>query len=354
MTDGERFAFGDVSESGAAARALQSASGEVEALRGGALDPDVDPRRPILRVANAVDRSLRRILRDDTAADLDVRLKALVPDEMRSDAVLAELRRHDRLPMDLAAGVHDLFEMRRRLETGGVPTEADATRAVRVSDMLADQIRKLDLAVVTGPTDPAVPAAEGPRTQGDEWVAKAPPVRRRRARRRTPVGRIALGVVVLFGLIFAGIRLMADRGPSEMDRGLELFMSGEYARAAESFGRYARSNPDDPTPHLYLARIYRRMEEPELAAEAIRAAESLAPDDAAVHRELGFLLIDAGQASVAVDRFRAAIELEPESTEGWVGLVRALRESGRGAEVSAAIAAAPPEVRALLTPADSL
>lgn len=353
MTDGERFAFGDASESGAAARALQSASRDVEALRRGEVDPDVDPRRPILRVANAVDRSLRRLLRDDTAADLDTRLKALAPDEMRSDTVLAELRRHDRLPMELAAGVHDLFETRRRLEAGGERTEADGMRAVRVSDMLADQIRKLDVAAVAGSTGAATLAPEPTRTGGDERVAEAPPVRRR-ARKRTPVGRIALGVVVLFGLIIAGIQLMADRGPSEMDRGLELFMSGEYARAAESFGRYARSNPDDPTPHLYLARIYRRMEEPELAAEAIRAAEAIAPDDAAVHRELGFLLIDAGQASVAVERFRTAIELEPESTEGWVGLVRALRESGRGAEVSAAIAQAPPEVRALLTPADSL
>src|SRR5690606_8043122 len=97
---------------------------------------------------------------------------------------------------------------------------------------------------------------------------------------------------------------------------------------------------------------YRRMEQPELAAEAIRAAEAIAPDDAAVHRELGFLLLDAGQAAVAIVRFRTAIDLEPASTEGWVGLVRALRESGRGDEVANAIATAPPEVRALLTPSD--
>ena len=353
MTDGERLAPGDASDSGAAARALQSASREVEAMRRGDVDPEVDPRRPILRVANAVDRSLRRILRDDDSADLSIRLKALAPDEIRIDTVLGELRRHERLPMELAAGVHDLFETRRRLEAGSIPTDADRTRAVRVSDMLADQIRKLEAGAVTDQTIEAAPMA-APRAGSDEGVGKAPPARRRRPRKRTPAGRIALAVIVLFALVFVGVRFMGDRGPSEMDQGLELFSSGDYARAAESFGRYARSNPDDPTPHLYLARIYRRMEQPELAAEAIRAAEAIAPDDAAVHRELGFLLLDAAQASVAVDRFRTAIELEPESTEGWVGLVRALRESGQGGQVAAAIAEAPPEVRALLTPADSL
>ena len=90
------------------------------------------------------------------------------------------------------------------------------------------------------------------------------------------------------------------------------------------------------------------MNRPELAAEAIREAQRRAPSDPAVHRELGFLLLDTGQPEVAVERFREAIQLAPESSAGWVGLVRALRESGRGAEVDAAIEQAPAEVRALL------
>jgi Flp pilus assembly protein TadD len=91
------------------------------------------------------------------------------------------------------------------------------------------------------------------------------------------------------------------------------------------------------------------MKRPELAAEAIKEAQNRAPNDAGVHRELGFLLLDARQAEAAVTRFRAAVELEPSSSEGWVGLVRALRESGHLPEADAALAQAPAEVRALFT-----
>jgi Flp pilus assembly protein TadD len=139
-----------------------------------------------------------------------------------------------------------------------------------------------------------------------------------------------------------------------MDQGLTLFGEGQYEEAAQHFWRFSQANPDDATPHLYLARIHRRTGNTELAAEAIRQAELLAPEDAAVHRELGFLLLDRGQPNVAVDRFRHAVELDEQSSEGWVGLVRALREAGRGAEATAAIGAAPAEVRALLSPPDPI
>ena len=84
--------------SDSALRVLRSATQEVEVLRSGSLNPSA-ARLHILRVANSVDRALRRMLRDDESADLSLRLKALAPDEIRIDAVLAELRRGDQLPM---------------------------------------------------------------------------------------------------------------------------------------------------------------------------------------------------------------------------------------------------------------
>src|SRR5690606_6540749 len=115
--------------------------------------------------------------------------------------------------------------------------------------------------------------------------------------------------------------------------GVALFEQGAVADAAQHFWRYAEDHPDDPTPHLYRARIHRRMDRPQLAADAIRQAQEIAPDDPAAHRELGFLLLGMGQPDVAVGRFRQAIELDAASMEGWVGLVRALREAGRDEDV---------------------
>jgi len=360
-----------LSEGGAARRALDSATEEVEALRRGDVIPG-DPRRPVLRIVNAVDRSLRRILRDDPAASLDVRLKALAPDEIRIDAVLSELRRNERIPMELAAGIHELLESGRRLEAGGELTEGDRARAVRIADALKVQIDRFDAAprstdetVVSGfradsfataTMEEPWQAARGPGAAVDSPLPafEEPADRRRRARGGPPVAGTAITLALLAALGWAGYRYMGDRGPSEMDQARTLFENGQFDEAAALFESYAAGHPDDVTPHLFLARIHRRLDEPELAAEAIREAERIAPGDPAVHRELGFLLLDSGQPNLALSRFSTAIDLDSSSMEGWVGLARALRESGRRDEIATAIANAPAEVRALLTPADTL
>jgi tetratricopeptide (TPR) repeat protein len=333
-------------DGGAAMRALQAARPEVEALRRGP-GPSDDSRGLIMRVANAVDRSLRKMLRDDETADLSLRLKALAPDELRTDAVLAELRRNERLPMDLAAGIHELLEARRRLERGGEPNDADGGRAVRVADLLAREIQRMGV--------PAAPAPVSPVRPPDDSLDDVPEVYQRRARRAEvpPIAWISAALVIAL-LVIAGVWYVGQRGPSQIDQGIALFQSGQYAEAAQYFFRHAQENPDELEPHLYLARIHRRMERPELAADALREAERIAPQDPAVHRELGFLLLETGQAEVAVRRFEYAIELDEESSEAWVGLVRALRASGREAEVNRAISDAPAEVRALLSRPDSL
>ncbi|HUE96083.1 MAG TPA: tetratricopeptide repeat protein [Longimicrobiaceae bacterium] len=327
-------------EGDSALRVLNSARDEIEALRNAELDQPT-ARGLILRVSNAIDRSLRRLLRDHEGAELSLRLKALAPDELRSDEVLAELRRRERVPMDLAAAVHELFDLRGRLEAGGEPVDQDRVRAVRVADHLTREIEQPRQS----------PAPKAPAPEIDEMLA--PPPRRDRLGAPIPIWAIAAVVVLVLGAatIWALGRGSEDPG---MEQGVTLFRSGAYADAAQHFWRYAEAHPDDATPHLYLARIHRRMDRPDLAADAIRQAQELAPQDPAVHRELGFLLLDTGQPGVAVTRFREAIALDSASTEGWVGLVRGLRESGRAAEIPAAIADAPADARALLTPPDSL
>ncbi len=339
IDDGDRYsADGD-----SALRVLRSAQQEIEALRGGGLDPATE-RGLILRVANVVDRSLRRLLRDQEDVDLDLRLRALAPDEIRGDEVLAELRRAERLPVELAAGIHELFATRRRLEDGTPPDDADRVRAVSVADHLAQEIGK--------------PRRWPPlSTPLEEPLIRPPAAAATRRRARVglplPVWGVGAGIVVLAAVI--GFWTVARGGDdSGMLQGVALFEQGAFADAAQHFWRYAEANPDDPTPQLYLARIHRRMERPELAADAIRLAQEIAPNDPAVHRELGFLLLDIGQPDVAVGRFHQAIELDEASTEGWVGLVRALRESGREEDVPRAIAEAPAEARALLTQSDSI
>ena len=57
---------------------------------------------------------------------------------------------------------------------------------------------------------------------------------------------------------------------------IALFRSGEYAEAVSHFYRYAQANPEDPLPHLYMARSHRRLKRYDLAAPELSAAMRLA------------------------------------------------------------------------------
>src|SRR5690606_35904894 len=126
------------------------------------------------QVAAAVEMSLRRLLRDHPGAALQVRLRALAPDELRADEVLAELRQHDQISIELAAAVHELLEVRQRLRDGSALTPHDATLAYHVADRLEHEANRPQAHTVSPPASVAeLPEPEPP--------ALASPRRRRRA-----------------------------------------------------------------------------------------------------------------------------------------------------------------------------
>jgi tetratricopeptide (TPR) repeat protein len=317
-----------------ALRPLHQAAADVAVLRAGA--PEPAPRQDaMLRVIEAVEWTLRRVLRDDPVAPIKARLSALAPDEIRPDEVLNEVRQHDLITIQLAAALHHLFELRQRLIGGVEASDADVAHTLRVVDLLEEEVGR-------GRPMPA-PAAE---TLLDEQVHEVPSdthhgFQRPDRRTLTIVGAAAL-LLILF---FVGLRLFSGSGSSEMDQGIALFRSGAYADAAHHFHRYAERNPRDATPHLYLARIHRRLGRPDLAGPALQEAMRLSPEDPAVHRELGFLLMDTGRFDVAVERFRTAVTMDADSPEGWMGLVLALRRQGRPGEAERVLARAPVQVR---------
>lgn len=321
----------------AALRALHAADREIELLRSSGLTPE-ERRGCVLRIANAVDRCLRRLLRDDERVDLELRLKALAPDELRVDEVLAELRRTERFSVRLAASIHELFTVRQRLESAPDASPDDGERAIQVAEQIEVEILTIPI--------PAFVAEPRPLDLEVEPAPVEPPRLQRRQRRRIPVWPMVTVALVLLALFLALRR--TSSGPDQMEQGIALFEEGEYQEAAQYFWRYAEAHPQEVAPHLYLARIHRRMQRFELAAGEVRIAEELAPDDAAVQRESGFLLLDTDQAPEAIERFEIAVDLDRNSPEGWVGLARALREAGRADEIPAAIVQAPAEIRALL------
>jgi tetratricopeptide (TPR) repeat protein len=323
----------------AALRPLHGAWDARSSLREGIEDPEAE-RSALLRVGEAIESSLRRLLRNDPSQPAELRLQALAPDELSAEDLITALRKRDRISIELAAAFHELLQVRRRLLYGGGAARHDVLLALRVADQLEREA--LSGQPVSHPPPPPAAAAAAPSTEDPAYAA---PRTLSGSGRGVPWWWALVGVASAF--VFAlGLWWATSRPGPRLDEAIALFRTGDYDRAAAQFEQHAQARPDDPTPRLYLARIHRRLARYEEAREQLRLALDAAPDDPALHREVGFLLLDVGQAGAAVGRFRAAVERDPNAVEGWMGLVRALRESGQGAAADRVLERAPAEVRA--------
>ena len=326
-----------------ALRPLHNAAATITALRSGAVS-DSEVPAAVTRIAAAVEMSLRRLLRDHPRAALQVRLRALAPDELRADEVLAELRQHDRISIELAASVHELLEVRQRLRSGSRAEPHDAALACHVADRLEQEATASAPRPIPPPVD--VPAEADEDTLLEE--SRSSPFRRDRSRTRSggPMIAAAAAVVAIVALIVAW--WVWPRGPDNLQEGIARFQGGAYEDAAAFFWRHAQANPRDPTARVYLARIHRRLDRPELAQAQLDTALNIAPEDPAVLVEVGFLLSDGGEHEAAVERFRAALAADPDSEGAWVGLVQALRRDGREDAAERVLDRAPPALRSRL------
>jgi tetratricopeptide (TPR) repeat protein len=320
-------------------RPLSTAAPDVAALRAGG-----GSAAAVVRVARAAEAALRRMLRDDPTAPVELRLRALSPDDLPGEELLAELRRRDRLPMELAASFHELAAAAARLASeGGEAAPRDRELALGVAEGLERHVRSnpfespLEDPVLAPPDETLIPHPED--AEGVHPVPSA-----ERSRQWWPWAALAGALA----LVLLAVVLWRGRG-DPLAEGESAYRRGELRQAAERFREAAREDPEAPLPRFYLAQIFREGGRYPLAAEELRAGLAHNPDHPGLNTELGFLLLDSGRPNDAVERLTRAVKLDPNSARAWVGLVRALRASGRPAAAEAVLRRAPAEVRALLS-----
>jgi hypothetical protein len=323
-------------------RPLRQRAADVDALRAGAPAPAL-----VVRIARASEATLRRMLRDDPTAPVELRLRALSDDDLPTPDLLAELRRRNRLPMELAAAFHDLDLACERISGGADPGPRDATLAVHVADGLQAHILSFPADGLL--EDPAVPDRDEPVLVHDdeEPVHAVPPSRRRRVPWETLA---ALGVLAI--LLILAIR-MRGGGDDDLRRGEAALRAGRVAEAEASFRAYADDHPREAQPRVYLARIYREAGRIPDAEREIQAGLRVAPRDAGLHTEHGYLLLDSNRAADAVPVFRQAVVSDSTSQRAWAGLVKSLRASGRPTDAEQVLRRAPAGLRALMRTADA-
>jgi tetratricopeptide (TPR) repeat protein len=322
-------------------RPLRSVALDLESLRAGEVRAGA-----VVRVARAAEAALRRMLRDDPTAPVELRLKALSPDDLPTDALLAELRRRDRLPMELAAAFHDLSATAARLASeGGDAAPRDAETALAVADGLQRHVR----------AHPADAPLEDPVLGADETLIPQPPEDRElvhpvpHVSRTRPAWPWVAGAAALAALALLAVLLLGGGGSDALRDGEAAYRAGQTPRAETLFRQAAREDPGAPLPHYYLAQIYRQSGRRGEAARELREGLAAAPEHPGLNTELGYLLLETGRQREAVERLQQAVLLDSTSARAWAGLVRALRESGYPAQAERVLARAPAEVRALLT-----
>ncbi|HEX6371693.1 MAG TPA: tetratricopeptide repeat protein [Longimicrobium sp.] len=322
-------------------RPLRQRAADVDALRAGAPAPAL-----VVRIARASEATLRRMLRDDPTAPVELRLRALSDDDLSTPDLLAELRRRNRLPMELAAAFHDLDLACERISGGADPGPRDAQLAVQVADGLQAHILSFPADGLL--EDPAAPDPDEPVLVGEheERVHAVPP-----SRRRVPWEAL-LALATLAILLVLAIR-MRGGDDDALRRGEAALRAGRVAEAEAAFRAYADEHPREAQPRVYLARIYREAGRVPDAEREIQAGLLAAPEDAGLHTERGYLLLDSNRAPDAVEVFRTALEHDKESRRAWGGLVRALRASGRQTDAEQVLRLAPADLRALMRTADA-
>lgn len=321
---------------------LRAVEGDVVALRTG-----TGGAAAVVRIARALEGVLRRMLRDDPTASVELRLRALSPDDLSTGELLAELRRRDRLPMELAAAFHELIAGANRLTSeGGDAMPRDVEAAVTAAEGLECHVLSnpydapLEDPVLTPRDETLIP---GP-TASDEPV-HAVPVAHRAA---VPWAMVGIGAAVLALMVLGIVFLLRGRGPDPLREGEAAYSRGDTTRAFALFQDAIREDPKAHEPHYYLGQILRIRGRPQEAAREIREGLTLAPNDPRLNTELAYLMMDQGRAPQAVERFRAAILLDSTSGRAWAGLVAALRRSGQPDQAERVLARAPLEVRSMI------
>jgi tetratricopeptide (TPR) repeat protein len=298
----------------------------------------------------ALERTLRVLLRSDAAVPDTVRMAAMSSSDMTLDAVIGELRRRDRVSIELAGRLHELGQALRRAESGGARA-ADADLAQDVVALVRQEVHDVadrplrasaHEAVVTealGDDLHPVPREDRPRGRRFDFSA----VLSRLPRSRPWVLGAAAGATLLVVLLAF---LLFGRG-GDMEAGVEAFRQERFGVAEQRFRAVLSRDEDNVTARLYLARILRRGERTEEAAELLKGAASTSPRDPAVRRELGHLFLDLKQPALAVEQFKIAVEQAPEEQLNWVGLIEALYRAG-DPTTEQWVTRAPPAVQAMV------
>jgi Flp pilus assembly protein TadD len=155
------------------------------------------------------------------------------------------------------------------------------------------------------------------------------------SRRRWPKVSMPVLIGAVVVLLFVVGIYFAFRGGSSgggMTAGLDALKNGQSERARGEFMKAVKANPNDATPHVFLARLSRDEGDLTSARAQLDTALRLDPKNAIALREMGLVLFASKQYDLARRFFVRAVQANPQdrASQGYLGC--ALMRLGRAQE----------------------
>lgn len=149
----------------------------------------------------------------------------------------------------------------------------------------------------------------------------------------------AIVVVLGVGATIAGwrwLRAVPEGSAAAAETSDDVPLPGDWSLLPEPVrpqvreaAEHCRSHPNDPAAFERLARIYHGNEQASLAARGYARALELGSTDARTHYLLGLIHRQSGRTADAIERFEAAIALEPSYGPAHYSLGRSLLDAAR-------------------------
>lgn len=278
---------------------------------------------------------------EDVAADLieawtavETGLRSLIGGSALSGQLLIrELRQRHFLSLEQANALAEFHAARERAaRTDYKPTESDLNAARDAFLKLEAGLMGSAAAAQASTQAAARPAASAPSSARSTVPIEAQPAR------AVPGGRLAAvpymrgprprwfvpALAVLALLVIGGIAwyALAGRGSNAAyAQGVAAYRENRREAAAGAFIKATRDNPNDPMPHVYLARMARETGRLATAQEEAVTAVKLGPTNASALRELASVAFAQQNYDTARKFYTRALQVDgaDQLSQGYLG-----------------------------------
>jgi tetratricopeptide (TPR) repeat protein len=129
------------------------------------------------------------------------------------------------------------------------------------------------------------------------------------------------GVVVLLFAVGVYFAFKGGSGSDSLAAGVDAMNAGQRERARGEFAKAVKADPDDPTPHVLLARLARQEGDLPSARAQLDTALRLDPKNTAALREMGLIVFAGRQYDLARRFFVRAVQSNPQdrASQGLLG-----------------------------------